>query len=79
MIHKGESDTYCQGCNLDVDEPISWQININDLILSVDWKSNWCFRKDVVKNHQTHIEVTNKKKKDIETIESCLTKTLNAK
>lgn len=36
---------------------------MNDLILAVDWKSNWCFRKDVVKNHQTHTEIVNKKKK----------------
>jgi|JI10StandDraft_1071094.scaffolds.fasta_scaffold981686_1 hypothetical protein len=50
---------------------------MNDLVISVDWKNVWSFRKDVIKNDSSYISLSMKRKKDIETIESCLEETLS--
>jgi hypothetical protein len=41
---------------------------VNDLNIAIDWKSPWAYRKDVVKNDSTYLNLSIKKKKDIETI-----------
>lgn len=76
-IFKGESESYCEGCNLSNNEPITWQIIVTDLVIAVDWKNTWSYRKDVVKSDSSFLNLSAKRKKDLETIESCLEKTLN--
>lgn len=76
FIYKGESENFCDGCPLKNDDPICWQISVNDLIVAVDWKTTWSFRKDVIKNDISYLNVSGKRKKEI-TIMKCLEKTLS--
>lgn len=45
VIYKGESENYCEGCVLPNDDPISWQIMVEDLVIAVDWRTNKSFTK----------------------------------
>lgn len=38
---------------------------MNDLEIAIDWKSNWCHRKDIIKSHESYAKLVSKKKKDI--------------
>lgn len=41
-------------------------------MIAVDWVSSEATKSKVVKTHFSYINMTNKKKKDMETIEGCL-------
>ena len=41
---------------------------VNDLVVAIDWKNAWNYRKDVIKNDSSYVNLSTKKKKDIETI-----------
>jgi hypothetical protein len=75
VINKGESEQYCQGCSLNLEEPICWQIMSNDLVVAVDWKNPWCYKTNVFRNHSSFLNMSGKRRKDIETVEGCIART----
>jgi hypothetical protein len=64
-LHNGEEEQHCSGCTLSNEEPVSWQISINGLVIALDWKNNWSYKSDIIRNHSSYVNLSSKKKKDI--------------
>lgn len=72
QVFHGENETYCNGCELSTSEPISWQIKVADVMVCVDWKKMDYFKKDIVRDHSSYVNLVAQKKNDVETLENCL-------
>ncbi len=72
VIFKGESEYFCSGCELKNDDPILWQIPINNAMICIDWVGYDRFKKNIIKDHKSFTDMIMKKKNDVEKLDKLI-------